>query len=260
MLSEVHLNRSVEDAAQHVMEGFGALELHADVVNGVHRLQEDGFRLVTLSNGATSVADRLLTAGGIRDRFEQLLSVEQAGAWKPAPAAYAYAVEACGVPAEEMVLVACHPWDVDGARRAGLAVGLGEPLRVPVPRDVPRPDVHGERHRRPGRPLGLSARTSAGLGGVRPRHPTPLDHVRYACSRCDGPRAVCFDRCFVPDDPDPVVVKSQWQKRVIGRSSSVPRAAVPVVSSFPSWPQVSSPRPSSASPSPVTPPPPPRPG
>ena len=119
-LSDVQLNRSVEDAAQHVMEGFAALELHADVVAGVHRLHEDGFRLVTLSNGASSVADRLLRAGNVRDRFEQVLSVEDAPAWKPDPRAYAYAARVCEVPAEEMLLAACHPWDVDGAHRAGL--------------------------------------------------------------------------------------------------------------------------------------------
>jgi 2-haloacid dehalogenase len=120
-LSETQCNRSVEDAAQHIMDGFARLELHADVVHGVHRLHEDGFRLVTLSNGATSVAERLLTDGGVRDRFERLLSVEDAGAWKPSPRAYAYAASECGVPTEEMVLVASHPWDTDGAQRAGLS-------------------------------------------------------------------------------------------------------------------------------------------
>ena len=120
-LADVTLNRSVEEAATHVMDGFASLELHADVASGIDRLHEDGFRLVTLSNGSTSVAERLLTSGHVRDRFALLLSVEQAGAWKPSPVAYRYAADTCGVPPEEMVLVASHPWDVDGARRAGLS-------------------------------------------------------------------------------------------------------------------------------------------
>jgi 2-haloacid dehalogenase len=119
-LSEAQLNRSVEEAAQHVMDGFASLELHPDVANGIDRLHEDGFRLVTLSNGAASVAERLLTRGNIRDRFERLLSVEDAGAWKPSPRPYEYAAQTCDVKPEDMVLVAVHPWDVDGARRAGL--------------------------------------------------------------------------------------------------------------------------------------------
>ena len=119
-LSQSVLNRPVDEAARYVMDGFFSLELHADVASGVDRLHEDGFRLVTLSNGATAVAERLLTAGNIRDRFERLLSVEDAGAWKPSARAYEYAAQECEVKPEELLLVAVHPWDVDGARRAGL--------------------------------------------------------------------------------------------------------------------------------------------
>jgi 2-haloacid dehalogenase len=119
-LADVQLNRSLEEAAQHVLAGFASLELHPDVANGLDLLHEDGFRLVTLSNGATSVADRLLTSANVRDRFERLLSVEDAGAWKPSAQAYEYAAQECEVKPEQMLLVAVHPWDVDGAQRAGL--------------------------------------------------------------------------------------------------------------------------------------------
>jgi len=40
--------------------------------------------------------------------LEQLLSVEQAGAWKPARAAYEYAAEACGVRTHERVTITRH--------------------------------------------------------------------------------------------------------------------------------------------------------
>ncbi|WP_237102200.1 hypothetical protein [Nonomuraea sp. MG754425] len=41
-------------------------------------------------------------------------------AWKPAGAAYEYAVGRAGVRPAQAALVAVHPWDVDGAQRAGL--------------------------------------------------------------------------------------------------------------------------------------------
>ncbi|MER5215700.1 hypothetical protein ABT063_35535 [Streptomyces sp. NPDC002838] len=37
------------------------------------------------------------------------------------PNAYRYAVERRAVPLDQAMLVAVHPWDVDGARRAGPA-------------------------------------------------------------------------------------------------------------------------------------------
>ncbi len=119
-LSQVHLNRPLDDAVDHVLAGLSELPVHPDVVSGVNALVEHGHRLVTLSNGATSVAEDLLERAGIRDRFDSLLSVQDARAWKPSPRAYEYAMAALGVPHREMALVAVHPWDIDGATRAGL--------------------------------------------------------------------------------------------------------------------------------------------
>lgn len=47
--------------------------------------------------------------------------MDDAGIWKPARDAYRYALAECRVGAAEAMLVAVHPWDIDGARRAGLA-------------------------------------------------------------------------------------------------------------------------------------------
>jgi 2-haloacid dehalogenase len=132
-LSESNLNRSVEEAVKQVMDGFATLELQPDVVNGVNRLHEDGFRLVTLSNGAVSFAERLLASGNIRDRFERLMSVEEAGAWKPSSQAYEYAASECDTKPSDMLMVAVHPWDVDGARRAGFQTAWVNRSGAPFP-------------------------------------------------------------------------------------------------------------------------------
>ena len=113
--------RDLDAAVEHVMSGFLDLRLHPDVPDAVRALAGvDGVRLVTLSNGSTETAERLFAAAGIRDYFERLLSVEDAGAWKPAGAAYEYAARACSAQPADMLLVAVHPWDIDGAKRAGL--------------------------------------------------------------------------------------------------------------------------------------------
>jgi 2-haloacid dehalogenase len=119
-LSDVQLNRPLDEAADHVMDGFAHLELHADVASGVDRLHSAGSRLATLSNGAAVIAERLLTVAGIRDRFERLLSVEDAGAWKPTARAYEYAAQELDAKPADLLLVAVHPWDIHGASRAGL--------------------------------------------------------------------------------------------------------------------------------------------
>ncbi|XAS75042.1 haloacid dehalogenase type II [Dermatophilaceae bacterium Sec6.4] len=121
LLGAHQLNRGLEEAVGHVMHGFADLGVHADVPAGLTALAQLDVRVVTLSNGSTAVAEELLSAAGVRHHFERLLSVQDAGAWKPDSRSYAYALRQCQVDPLDAMLVAVHPWDTDGARRAGLS-------------------------------------------------------------------------------------------------------------------------------------------
>ena len=112
-----------------------------DVPDGIRALGGLGIRLVTLSNGSASVAEALFDRAGIRGHFEALLSVEDAGIWKPAAGAYAYALEQCEVDAMDAMLVAVHPWDIDGAARAGLATAWINRAGGPYPEYFKAPDL-----------------------------------------------------------------------------------------------------------------------
>ena len=135
------LDRPLEAAVGHVMGGFSDLSVHPDVVDGIRALGDLGVRLVTLSNGAAGVADRLLQTAGVRDRFERLLTVEDAGVWKPASRAYGYALRECGTEPMDAMLVAVHPWDIDGARRAGLATAWIDRAGGRYPTYFAAPDI-----------------------------------------------------------------------------------------------------------------------
>ncbi|CAB61854.1 MULTISPECIES: haloacid dehalogenase type II [Streptomyces] len=110
----------IEQAAGHVVDGLSHLEVHPDVPDGIRALRERGFRLVTMTNGSSDLSKRLLGRAGLADCFESHLDASGPQRWKPAQAAYQYVVEQVGVRLDEAVLVAVHPWDVDGAQRAGL--------------------------------------------------------------------------------------------------------------------------------------------
>lgn len=135
------LNRGTEDAIQHVIHGFAALTVHSDVPDGIHALSGLGIRLATLSNGSASVAEALLDRAALRGQFEALFSVEDAGAWKPAMGAYAHALDRCDVDPMDAMLVAVHPWDIDGAARAGLGTAWINRSGGPYPRYFRAPDL-----------------------------------------------------------------------------------------------------------------------
>ncbi|MDV6261102.1 haloacid dehalogenase type II [Rhodococcoides yunnanense] len=120
MLPPETLDRGIDDAVEHIMGGFMGLSVHPDVAEGIRALAALDIRLITLSNGAVGVARKLLEGAGVLEHAEMLLSVDQAGAWKPAAQSYRYALDRCGVEPHEAMLVAVHPWDIDGAHRAGL--------------------------------------------------------------------------------------------------------------------------------------------
>jgi 2-haloacid dehalogenase len=136
------LDRTVEAAAELVLDRFRDLSVHADVPEGLRALAVTGCPLVTLSNGATAVADRLLATAGVRNLFDQLLSVEEAGVWKPHPDAYLYGASRAGRRPDELVLVAVHPWDIDGAARAGWRTAYLDRTGTPWPPVFRRPDHH----------------------------------------------------------------------------------------------------------------------
>jgi 2-haloacid dehalogenase len=140
-LLHTHDVPDVEGGLELIMDAFLELPPHPDVVEAVELLSDVGIRLVTLSNGATAVAETLLRRSGVRDRFERLLSVHDAPAWKPAATAYRYALDVCHAEDHDSMLVAVHPWDVHGAHRAGLRTAFINRAGGRYPSFFAQPDV-----------------------------------------------------------------------------------------------------------------------
>lgn len=133
----------LEDAVSFVLEGFVELDVHPDVREGVELLHQAGVRLVTLTNGSVTLSEGMLDRAGVLDRLERCMSVDEVGRWKPAPEPYLHAAAQCGVPPDQVALVAVHPWDIDGAKRAGLGAGWINRKNRPYPRPFQEPDVSG---------------------------------------------------------------------------------------------------------------------
>jgi 2-haloacid dehalogenase len=131
----------VDDAVGRVMQAFTSLPAHPDAIEGIRALAALGIRLVTLSNGSTAVAAGLFERNGLSGSFERLLSVQDAPAWKPAEAAYQYALDVCDVDAGDAVLVAVHPWDIHGARHAGMRTAYVNRKGATYPAHFDRPEI-----------------------------------------------------------------------------------------------------------------------
>ena len=135
------LNRDAGEAAEYIVDGFGQLGVHPDIEEGMRKLADAGVRMATLSNGAAELAATLLERAGLAELVERRLSVDEVQRWKPAPEPYLHAARELGVPAEQCALIAVHPWDVDGAKRAGLQGAWLNRSNNPYPAFFEAPDA-----------------------------------------------------------------------------------------------------------------------
>jgi 2-haloacid dehalogenase len=135
------LQSPVDEAADHVLAGIGTLAVHPDVEPGLQRLRDADFRIATLTNGSAAATQGLLGRAGIADLVERSLDVAEVRRWKPAPEPYTYACRRLGVPPGAAVLIAAHPWDVHGAKCAGLRGAWLDRHGDPYPSVFLAPDV-----------------------------------------------------------------------------------------------------------------------
>jgi 2-haloacid dehalogenase len=108
-----------EHDKQDLTDAFASMPPYPEVPAALKRLSDAGFRLFTLTGNLPEIQTRQLKAGGIAACFEQCFSVDAVGRHKPAPQAYAYVESQLGAKPPELLLVACHTWDIIGAVAAG---------------------------------------------------------------------------------------------------------------------------------------------
>jgi 2-haloacid dehalogenase len=129
---------AVEDAARtRLVRAWHELDPWPDVREGLELLRRDHVT-ATLSNGHVALLVDLARHGDLR--FDAILSAELAGAYKPAPEVYLRAAQLLAVEPAELMLVAAHPFDLQGARGAGLRTAFVDRPLEHGPGSPPRSD------------------------------------------------------------------------------------------------------------------------
>lgn len=85
---------NVPAAVDTVMAALTAAHPFPDVGPGVNALQAAGLRISVMTNGSAALAKAVLARAGVGPgALGPLMDINMAVAWKPAPAAYQFAVE-----------------------------------------------------------------------------------------------------------------------------------------------------------------------
>jgi 2-haloacid dehalogenase len=110
-----------------------------DVVPALERLRAKGYRLAILSNGDR---DMLKTAGSyIGFSFDHVISVQEAGYFKPHWKAYAKAAEIIGEDRASILFVANHAFDCIGAKSYGMRTVFVDRRNRPFGQTPHQPDL-----------------------------------------------------------------------------------------------------------------------
>jgi 2-haloacid dehalogenase len=112
---------AVADAAlrQRLLETYRELSAYPEVPAMLRAIRGAGFKTAVLSNGAPAMLQAAVEAAELAAQFDQVISVEAVGVFKPHPSVYQLAVDRLGVAAARTCFVSSNGWDIAGAAHFG---------------------------------------------------------------------------------------------------------------------------------------------
>jgi 2-haloacid dehalogenase len=103
-----------------------SLPAFPDVPDGLRKLKEAGFRLVTLTNSppGSKGSETQLARAGIADFFERHFNTQSVRSYKVAQSVYRMVAEELDVAPTACCMITAHAWDALGAQFVGYSAGL----------------------------------------------------------------------------------------------------------------------------------------
>lgn len=115
-----HLKLDLDDrTAATLCDAYLTLRPFPEVPHALSRLRQPGLKLAVLSNGSPHSISSVVGNAGLRDRFDQLLSVDPVRIYKPHDRAYELAEAAFGITRGSILFISSNGWDATGARHFG---------------------------------------------------------------------------------------------------------------------------------------------
>jgi len=131
-----------QEAKDAIITPIRSLPAHPEVRKALEALKADGYKLVSFTNSSNKGVETQFINSGLIDLFDERLSIEDIGKFKPHADAYQWAARKMNIAPEDCLLVAAHGWDVAGAQWAGWkAAFIARPGQQLYPL-APTPDIN----------------------------------------------------------------------------------------------------------------------
>ncbi len=105
-----------------------------DAVEALKKLRANGIRIITIANFSQKMLVANAENAGITNLFDELLSTEVNGTYKPDPKAYALGAKRLGLKKSEIAFAAFGGWDAYGAKSYGYSTYWVNRFNLPAER------------------------------------------------------------------------------------------------------------------------------
>ena len=128
-----------QDEVAFLVSQIETLKPFPDVIEALERLRKKGFKLAILSNGDRDMLEAAKPHIGFQ--FDETISVQEAGYFKPHWKSYAKAEEILDEERTSILFVANHPFDCIGAKAFGMRTAFIDRRKRPFGQEPQQPDI-----------------------------------------------------------------------------------------------------------------------
>lgn len=129
-------------AKEAILTPIRSLPAHPEVKESLDKLKKAGYKLVSFTNSSNKGVETQFKNAGLISYFDERLSIEDMGKFKPHTDAYDWAARKMGIKPSECLLVAAHGWDIAGAIWAGWRGAFISRLGAQLYPLAPNPEIN----------------------------------------------------------------------------------------------------------------------
>ena len=98
---------------------YKVLSPFKEVNDALKKLKQSNYKLAILSNGTPDLLNELVVSNQLKDIFDDIFSVEEAGIFKPDSKVYDLPINKYNIEKNEILFLSANTWDVSGAGNYG---------------------------------------------------------------------------------------------------------------------------------------------
>ena len=98
---------------------YKVLSPFTEVRDALNKLKQSNYKLAILSNGTPNLLNELVVSNQLKDIFDDIFSVEEAGIFKPDSKVYDLPINKYNIEKNEVLFLSANTWDVSGAGNYG---------------------------------------------------------------------------------------------------------------------------------------------